>query len=754
MDAQTQEDSPSSVRSSAPRDPAREQETAREQVHLDRVLARVDELRVQAARHERAALGSPLGGTPQAVYERDVTVAAAATRRAELDVAGEGLVFGRLDRVPDGVVDDGAAGTSDGTEVLHVGRLGIRTAAQEPLVIDWRAPAAAAYYQATAAQPLGVVRRRTITTSGPAVRGIEDELLDPDGADRLDGTVVVGDGAFMAAVSRERGTHMRDIVATIQAEQDQAVRAPDRGALVVTGGPGTGKTAVALHRVAYLLYARREYYARRDVLVVGPSSVFVDYISQVLPALGETSVRLTSIGGLPDLPAGLRVTAHDEPAVAVVKGSVRMVDLLRRVVEELSRPPAGVPPLRIVRRGVEVRIRPGEMLRRRERIARGTRQYNDGRATLVDGLLDDVWRAWTRRPGATRIEADDRSSFIEDLREDPAFVRTVDSLWPVLDPGEVFAGLRAGTVDWAGGARGLFSSAEVAALTQAWASGAGAAAVSAADAALLDELRAVLGPVPEPPSDPEVDEYDELVRSGAVTAVFDWEEPTVKVEVEDVSYAHVVVDEAQDVTPMQWRMLARRAGGATWTIVGDWAQSAWPDVQEVRTAMAACLGRAPVREVTLSTNYRTSTEIAALAAGVLHRIDPTAVPPAAVRSTGVAPALVAGAGPRLPEAVHDAVADLLREVSGTVGVICPYASVPSVRAAVADLLAAEQRLTVLDTWAVKGLEFDGCAVVAPEAVVAESLTRTAGLRSLYVALTRATQRLTVVSAGPLDLLDA
>ena len=230
-------------------------ELRREQEHLDRATARLEELRARAVRSERASLARDQGGNPQSLYERDVQALAAAARRSDLDLAGEGLVFGRLD-------------LGDGT-VHHIGRLGLRTEDQEPIVVDWRAPAAAAFYRATSADPGGVVRRRTITTRGATVRGLEDELLDPDGAEHLAGTTVVGDGAFLAAVSRERGPRMRDIVATIQREQDEAVRAPDDGALVVTGGPGTGKTAVALHRVAYLMYARRDWYARRGVLVVG-----------------------------------------------------------------------------------------------------------------------------------------------------------------------------------------------------------------------------------------------------------------------------------------------------------------------------------------------------------------------------------------------------------------------------------------------------------------------------------------------------
>ena len=326
-------------------------ELAREQAVVDRAQARLDVLRAEAAVRERESLRGTGSGTPQAVYERDVQALAAAARRGDLDAAGEGLVFGRLDVL--------------GGEVLHIGRLGLRTDDQEPIVVDWRAPAAAAFYRATAADPLGVVRRRTISTRGPHVTGIEDELLDP--AADLDGTVIVGDGAFLAAVSRERGPQMRDIVATIQREQDEAVRAPDDGALVVTGGPGTGKTAVALHRVAYLMYARRDWYGRRGVLVVGPSPVFVDYIGAVLPSLGETSVRLSDLGGLPVLPRGLTVDGDDEPAAIAVKGSARMATLLQRAVRHLACAQR-LRDIEIVRWGHTLEIGVDELLRRRAQI--------------------------------------------------------------------------------------------------------------------------------------------------------------------------------------------------------------------------------------------------------------------------------------------------------------------------------------------------------------------------------------------------
>jgi DNA helicase IV len=716
------------------------QEAAREQEVVDRAHARLEVLRGQALVRERESL-QPSAGTPQAVYERDVTALAASLRRADLDTAGEGLVFGRLDRT------DGA--------VHHIGRLGLRTDTQEPIVVDWRAPAAAAVNRATAADPQGVVRRRTISLRQRTVLGVDDELLDPDAADRLEGTVVVGDGAFLAAVSRERSGHMRDIVATIQREQDEAVRAPDDGALVVTGGPGTGKTAVALHRVAYLMYAKREWYSRRGVLVVGPSPVFIDYISAVLPALGETSVRLSSLGALPDLPRGLQVEGYDEPVAAVAKGSARMATLLAKVVRHLGGA-RRVPDLVLTRWGTTVTVRGGDLARRRAQVARSARSHNGGRAAYASAVTETAWHAWEKRPGATRTESDDRDDFASWLRGEDAFTSLLQTVWPVLLATEVLAALRGGALPLRELAAGLYDDDELRALGASWQ---GRTALTPADAAVHDELAELLGPPPvEAPEDSdsdgwnELDDLDDRARSAEVTTFADRTRRSSRNLAEEREYrtfAHVVVDEAQDVTPMQWRMLARRARGATWTVVGDWVQSAWPDVQEVRDALGATLGRSRVRTVELTTNYRTSTEIGALAARLLAVVDPSATAPAAVRSTGVEPVLLEGDPVDL---LPGAVEQLLGQVGGTVGVVCPHTLAVELRDRLGGLLEEHPRLSVVDPWQVKGLEYDGCVVTDPHRIASESNHPGAGLRSLYVALTRATQRLVVVSERPLDTL--
>ncbi len=651
----------------------------------------------------------------RSLFERDVLVDHAVRRLAVLDAQREGLVFGRLDH--------------RGGEVRYVGRIGVRDAEHEPLVIDWRAPAASVFYQATAADPQDVVRRRILRCRGQRVVGVEDDLLDPDAAPA--DLPVVGDGALIAALSAARGHQMRDIVATIQREQDEIIRAPSPGVTLISGGPGTGKTVVALHRAAYLLYAERRRIAGGGVLVVGPSPVFMSYIERVLPSLGEHEATLRSVGEVMD---GVVATRSDDYPVALVKGSLRM----RRVLGRAAR--AAVPDapaeLRLYAGGRMLALDAGELADVRTDILRRGARRNRARREAVRALLDALWRkAGPAGDGSARRST--RSDFDEDVTERDAFTEFVEAWWPVLTPAQVLGWLAdADTLRWA--AKGVLRPAEVAALAESWSDAEG---YSAEDVALLDELHALLGEPRQPPPPRDPFEQDG-VREVTTAADRDYA-ARARAERSDQydGYAHVLVDEAQDLSPMQWRMLGRRGRQASWTVVGDPAQSSWPDVAEAEAARDAALDRRTRRTFHLTTNYRNSREIFELAAGVIHRELPEVRLPRAVRETGLAPEHLTVESSKLADAVRRSVASLLETVEGTVGVIVPAHRVDAVR----DWLPGDAddagRAVVTTGIASKGLEFDAVVLVEPDEIAGETPV---GTRTLYVALTRATQRLVTV----------
>lgn len=722
-------------------------ELAAEQSHADRAYARLDQLRAEASR-QLAETERSRPSNHQAVFERDVFAHAAATRRAELEHADEGLVFGRLDH-------------SDST-TLHIGRIGVRTEQLDPLVVDWRAPAAAAFYRATPVEPLDVARRRTITSKGRQVVGVNDELLDAEAADALHGDSVIGEGSFLTALARERGAHMRDIAATIAREQDEIIRAKDQGAVLVTGGPGTGKTAVALHRVAYLMYAHRDRYAQRGVLVVGPSGVFIRYISQVLPTLGETSATLASLG---DLVPGSAATLSDPPEVAVAKGSAAMVQVLRAAVQRMSRrrPPGD---LRLTHRSHHIVIPARAVEGRLRQLHGSSRPHNSMRRAAANAIADLVWSTWSRTAGASDWRPDTKAALREELAytlaEDRGFRSLLDAVWPILTPREVLDALRTGQVELNAVARGLLSAEQLTALRDAWAglrmlpgdddedeeASLVSPPLTAADVALLDELRELLGELPsgDPYGAPEeeIEEDDDDIAEVTTFADRTSRRGPRGFDEAHRGYAHVVVDEAQDVSPMQWRMLARRGRGATWTVVGDWAQSSWADVSEVRTALESAVGRRGIASFELTTNYRTTGSVAELAGRILRRVDPSLKAPTAVRDRGDEVEVVASCHD-LASSARSAARALLAGMPGSVGVIAPHTLAADAREWLADL---DDRLVVVNPWEAKGLEYDGALVLAPEALVAESA---AGMRALYVATTRATRRLVLVSrlADPL-----
>ncbi|GAA4701061.1 HelD family protein [Phytohabitans rumicis] len=691
-----------------------QQEIAAEQRHVDRVYARLAELRQAAARAEKEGYRLARVGNFGALVERDAMVFHAARRRHALDAEHEGLVFGRLD------LREGP--------VLHVGRLGVRDEEAQPLVIDWRAPAAAAFYQATAADPRGVVRRRMIQSSGEKVTNIEDDLLDPAAAP--EGMRVVGDGALLATLAKATGRGMRDIVATIQREQDQAIRSPASGVTIVSGGPGTGKTAVALHRAAYLLYSDRSRFAGGGIMVVGPSGVFVEYIAAVLPSLGEEAATLHSLGSIVEDVTAART---DPTAVAAVKGSLRMRRVLDRAVRDAV--PNGPTDLRLLYRGDLLRLGTAELDAIRARaLPRGARR-NEVRRAGIDGLFEALWaQAQAHKIGGLPSQIE----FEDDLAERPDFRDFLRAWWPRLAPRHVLAWL-ADPARLRAYTSGILSGPEIALLADAFVPG----DPTVADVALLDELDEMLGRPPQPARkqrDPfhvvdgvrEVSTYADRQRAARAAAVRrpdDYRE-----------YAHVVVDESQDVSPMQWRMLGRRGRLASWTVVGDPAQSAWTgDPTELARARDRALGSRRRHEFTLTTNYRNSAEIFALAAEVIREVSPGITLPRAVRSTGVPPEQLTLAPADLPDATRKAAARLLDEVEGTVGVIAPVPRRDEVAAWLTELPA--DRLQVVTSLQAKGMEYDGVALVAPEEIRKED-----GARTLYVALSRATQRLVTLSA--------
>lgn len=722
-------------------------EIAAEQAYVDVVYGRLDESTKVAQSLVTEGFARGHVGNEGGLVERDAMVFQAAKRIAQLDAAHEGLVFGRLDLTPD--VD---------TEPRYVGRIGLRNADRDSLLIDWRAPAAAVFYQATAAEPHSVVRRRVLRCTGARVVGVEDELLDAEALEEhgLD-LPIVGEGALMAQLSRARDRTMHSIVATIQAEQDKAIRAPAKGVVTISGGPGVGKTVVALHRAAYLLYTDRRRYETGGVLVVGPSGVFMRYIERVLPSLGETAVALRSLGEVVD---GVRGTRQDEPRVADVKGSARMAEVLRRLARQQA--PGSPSDFRIFWYDDVLTLDRGSLGRvRRSLMSQGRRNRQLPR--VPQALLDVLWRQVRSERGRDR----GREKFDDDLLGDPRFLQFVADWWPPLEAREVLGWLREPDM-LARVADGLLSAEEQRLLVKSWS---GATDLSVQDVPLLDEVRYAVGDVPQRTDDEASLDDTGLLEGGHDMAELmtaadrefapsgrAWQPPTHRIE--DDPYAHVLVDEAQDLTPMQWRMVGRRGRTATWTIVGDPAQSSWPVPSESEAARAEALEGKPLHAFHLSTNYRNSSEIYAFAAAYAQRVGLDADLPTAVRSTGVEPVVLEDV-PDLEAAVRSAVGDVVDQVAGTVGIVVPAARRSEVnawlaswpehaehasgaRAAVDSSVtpSGDDRVVVLTGLDTKGLEFDGIVVVRPQEIEDESQT---GRATLYVVLTRATQLLTTVS---------
>ncbi|SPF03175.1 HelD family protein [Streptomyces sp. MA5143a] len=735
-------------------DSVREREIGVEQEHLDRVYRRLEEKIHEAEFLMNDAAKRGQVGTPGALAERDAQVFRAGIHLNRLNNEFEDFLFGRIDLLlgkdgkkgPDGAYTavepaEGAVrpdNTADIAETLHIGRIGVLDADYAPLVIDWRAPAAAPFYRSTPVDPGRVVRRRVIRSKGRKVLGVEDDLMRPELTARLDGheLPVIGDGALMAALGQARSHTMRDIVASIQAEQDLVIRAPAASVTYVEGGPGTGKTAVALHRAAYLLYQDRRRYAG-GILIVSPTPLLVAYTEGVLPSLGEEGqVAIRAIGSLVD---GVEATLYDSPAVARAKGSYRMLKVLRKAARGALERSDAPTRLRVVAFGRRLELEAGELDRVRRNALGGTAPVNLLRPRARKLLLDALWD----RSGAAgrhtdpELAAELRSSFDEDITGEDDFIAFLDAWWPELAPRAVLTAMaderRLGR--WA---RRILNPGEVRRVARSLKRD----GLSVHDVAMLDELQAILGMPARPRKKRELDPLDQLTGLEELMPVREetQRERAERLAQERTEYAHIIVDEAQDLTPMQWRMVGRRGRHATWTVVGDPAQSSWSDPDEAAEARDEALGTRPRRRFTLTVNYRNPAEIAELAAKVLALAMPGSQSPSAVRSTGVEPRFVTAQRDTLARTVRAEAARLLDLVDGTVGVVVAM----NRREEAARWLAGlGDRVVALGSLEAKGLEYDATVVVSPAEIADES---PAGLRVLYVALTRATQQLTVVSA--------
>lgn len=737
------------------------EELRREQSHLDRLYARLDELRARTAAELARVRRAGAIGTPQARSERDAFAVLREQRLTQLDHAESGLCFGRLD------LRDG--------QRRYIGRIGLSDDAQHQLLVDWRAPAAEDFYRATPASPGAAVRRRHLVTRARTVTGIEDEVLDLDALGEAETATLAGEGMMLAAINAARTGRMGDIVATIQAEQDRVIRSPLDGVLVVQGGPGTGKTAVALHRTAYLLYTHRERLARRGVLVVGPSPVFLRYIEQVLPSLGETGVAMTTPA---ELFPGVVATASEPAEVARLKGDLRMAQVMAAAVHNRVRLPDEPRHIRVD--GALLELTPARMAQARDRARRTGRPHNAARVTFVLDLLDHLAEQAEEGVGP-RLGGRDRSEIIDDLRASRDVRRELNLAWPPLTAEGLLSDLYA-RPDRLRAATSMLTEAERQLLARdhgaPWTLG---------DVPLLDEVAALIGEDDSAAraaaraaaaARAEEVEYAKAVLNqvgGSAAAMVTAQQlasrfggssteqsPRGVVERASVDrtweFGHVVVDEAQELSPMAWRLLGRRCPSASMTVVGDVAQtasaagaSAWRDVLD-----PVLPGR--WRMVELTVNYRTPAQIMDLAARVLVAArGATGVSmPSSVRQ-GRWPPLLTTIDPGDLESLTAVVKGELDMMSqGRIAVVGPRAGhrerVEVLSAALGEGLVGsgpdgmDRRVGVFTPDAVKGLEFDVVVLVEPGEIVVETPR---GVNDLYVSMTRATQRLHVVSSGGL-----
>ncbi|HTX27505.1 MAG TPA: ATP-binding domain-containing protein [Streptosporangiaceae bacterium] len=726
----------------------------------------------------RTHAGGTTGGTFQARVEREVTAAEQGRRLAQLNAVERGLVFGRTDAEPKpgprtpGQDANDAKNAADPAATLYIGRIGLRDDDYEPRLIDWRAPAAHPFYAATPMDPNGLIRRRHIYTRNRTVTGVDDEVFDLDRLPEPERKTLSGEAMLIASINAGRTGRMSDVVATIQAEQDRVIRATLQGVLVVQGGPGTGKTVAALHRAAYLLYTHRRVLERRGILVIGPNATFLRYISQVLPSLGETDVVLSSIA---DLFPRVNAAPDHDPEAAAVKGGLAMVSVLRHAVRDQQRVPEK--DLDLTVDAVRMTVPHEVCLRARDRARALRKPHNVARKVFVGDMLGALAAAEAKALGRP-LDPDDLPYTRARLWDEPPVRAALDALWPFLTPQRLVAGLLAGEAALRAAAPGL-SDAERAVVLRpeapdAW---------TVADVPLLDEAAQLLG------ADDSADkrrrralererraeeryarEVLEITSLGGGQArpadwidagtLADWNrDPGQQLTTAERAwsdpawaYGHVIVDEAQELSAMAWRMVMRRIPTRSLTIVGDLAQRGSVAGARSWGQMLDPYVHGRWHEERLTVNYRTPAEIMAVAADVLAAVAPGEQPPESVRAEGVPPRAVRGLG--RVAAVVSAELDEMDDTGedGRLAVIAPTALVGDLARALPAAVPGDQAssldapVALLTVGQAKGLEFDRVVLVDPAGILAQS---PAGGHDLYVAITRATHRLTVVYDGDL-----
>ena len=747
--------SPSTPNPSSPHHPAKQQAIAAEQTYVDMLFDRLDKEVEEANQrlNEVQADVDPANPDSDALVRRETEYHLLQGKLDRLNLAQLGLVFGRID-----VDAPGDNPTEEGLDRRYIGRMGLdaREDNYRTLLLDWRAPMARPFYLATTAQPEDVAMRRHIRTQGRTVTDITDEVLNRERTSAFveeDDTTITSETALHQAMDRARTSHMNSIVETIQREQDEIIRDERRGVMVVDGGPGTGKTAVALHRIAYLLYNHRERLASTGVLILGPNSTFLDYISRVLPELGETGVVLSTIS---ELFPGVSPSLQDSLLTREIKGSAAMVEILRAAVQAYQVVPDE--PVTIKVEQLYLTATPAMVKAARTRARRSRKPHNDARGAFMEHFVQSLAEQMAEKIGEdplgghNLLSRADIDQLFDDLSDTQSVQELIDAFWPTLSPQQVLAELLGSEEAIAHAAydydeetrHALYRPTQLD-TTEAW---------SAADVALLDELAVLIG-MPDVEAQEEAeraawkeqvadaedaldilsssmstDNDDDMFEAEILSAhdVIDAEALARRQQTVDHrstaeraradytwAYGHVVIDEAQELTPMEWRMVFRRTPSRWMTVVGDTGQTSSPaGVDAWDETLSDFVGdRFRVHQLTV--NYRTPQPIADLAYKVRTSVDEFAQPTESIRD---------GEPVRfLDEAPEPMQAGVFTDEHGRLNAIIDVSNVEEV----------------------KGLEFDHVTVLHPMDIIERSPL---GINDLYVALTRATQTLTIIGQWP------